>query len=253
MTTVSKWEFSAPRVIAHRGASAYTPENTLAAFRKAVEMKADAIELDAKLLKDGTIIVHHDKTLKRTTNGEGSVYQYSYQELRSLDAGSHFSSDYSHEKIPTLAEVLSEFGNKININIELTNYHRPWDKLVINTIELVKKYHLEESILFSSFNPWALVQAKWIEPTIARALLLDYGSPRLLRSFFQFIVECRILHPQFSLFTNKDARLKSDYLHINVWTINDPQRIQEAIALGVSGIITDKPDIAIEVWNDLSK
>ena len=105
--------------IAHRGASGYAPENTLAAFDKAVEMQADYIEIDVQLSKDDLPVVIHDDTLDRTTNGTGNISAYTLQELKSLDAGSWFDKKYAGEKIPSLNEVLEMYGEKINILIEL--------------------------------------------------------------------------------------------------------------------------------------
>ena len=152
MNEYSEWKFHAPLVIAHRGASAYAPENTVAAFVKAVEMKADAIELDAKLLKDGSIIVLHDATLDRTTNGNGPVNRYTYDEIKGLDAGSHFSTQFSYEHIPTLDTIFKFIGGEILINLELTNYAEPWDRLPIKVIQLVRRYQLQKKVLLSSFT-----------------------------------------------------------------------------------------------------
>jgi glycerophosphoryl diester phosphodiesterase len=249
MGIISKWEISPPRVIAHRGASAYAPENTMSAFHMAESLGADAIELDVKLLRDGNVIVLHDKTLDRTTNGKGSVYRYILEEILEFDAGSHFSEDFKGESIPTLELVLKELGEKLLINIELTNYHRPWDRLPHAVIRLVKEYHLEERILLSSFNPWALVRAKKAEPGIARALLLGKGTPKEVRSLFMSLVDVNIIHPQFQLLSSKGQVDRfSDYRQVNVWTVNDQQAISESIGMGVTGIITDYPDIAREAW-----
>jgi glycerophosphoryl diester phosphodiesterase len=254
MSEVSKWENSAPRVIAHRGASAYAPENTMAAFRKAVDLKADAIELDAKLLRDGNVVILHDNILDRTTNGTGNVYQFSYAELKSFDAGSHYSTDYRSETIPTLDEVFSEIGREILINVELTNCHRPWDRLTRSTIGLIHKFHLSQTILISSFNPWALIQAKKIDSTIARALLIDHGLPRIFREFFRNLVDCSIYHPKHTLIHEALKRdLFQSYCHLNVWTVNDRDHMMELIKLGVSGIITDYPDIARDVWHEFDQ
>jgi len=252
MSVTSKWEILTPRVIGHRGASAYAPENTLSAFKMALELNADAIELDVKLLKDGNVIVLHDKALNRTTNGTGSVYDFTYQELRSLNAGSYFSTEYQNEYIPTLEEVFTEIGCELLINVELTNYHRPWDGLARATIALIQEFELEDTILLSSFNPWALIQAKRIDPTIARAFLVGPGLPGWLRGLLKSFVDCDIYHPQHSLI-NKNSILKllQDYRHVNVWTVNERQRMQELVSLGVSGIITNYPDIALNVWKEL--
>ena len=140
-------------VVAHRGASAFAPENTLAAFCLAVEQGADAIELDAKLSADQQIVVIHDKSVERTTDGKGEVRRLTLGQIKSLDAGSFFSSRFAGEPIPTLAEVFEEVGKRVLINVELTNYASPTDDLVDRTAALVKQFGLEERVLFSSFHP----------------------------------------------------------------------------------------------------
>lgn len=254
MNENSKWKINAPLVIAHRGASAYAPENTSAAFREAVNLKADAIELDAKLLKDGTVVVLHDLTLDRTTTANGSIFHFSYSEIKNLDAGSHFSEQFSNERIPTLNTVFESFGGSILINVELTDYTHPWDRLPFEVIKLVKKYHLESEVLLSSFNPWALIVAKRLDARIPRALLVHPGEVRIIRDLFKKIVDHMSYHPHHSLVSNKlmlDA--KKNQKRINVWTVNKRERMVELLNLGVDGIITDFPDIAQEVVSEVEK
>ncbi|OGO19026.1 MAG: hypothetical protein A2Z14_14235 [Chloroflexi bacterium RBG_16_48_8] len=250
----SEWESNAPLVIAHRGASAYAPENTLAAILEAVRMRANAIELDAKLLKDGSIIVLHDTTLDRTTNGQGSIYQYTYDEIRGLDAGSNFSPQFSHENIPTLDIILKRFGEDLLFNIELTNYVRPWDGLPRAVITLVRRYQLEKSVLLSSFNPWALITSKRIEPGIPIALLFHPKVSRFLRSFMQKIIDPMAYHPHHSCVSEEMMiNARKNNKRVNVWTVNERLKMMELIYLGVNGLITDFPDIAEDVIRETQK
>ena len=106
-------------MIAHRGASAYAPENTLAAVNLAVELGSDAVEIDARMTKDGIVVAMHDDTIDRTTNGTGLLNRLTYEEIQALDAGSFFSLSFAGERVPTLRRILQEFGNSILINIEL--------------------------------------------------------------------------------------------------------------------------------------
>jgi len=248
MANHSAWESNTPLVIAHRGASAYAPENTASAFHEAIRMKADAAELDAKLLKDGNIIVLHDTTLDRTTNGQGSVYQYTYDEIRGFDAGSHFSPRFSQENIPTLETILAQYGADLPFNIELTNYAHPLDDLPRAVITLVKKYQLEKRVLFSSFNPWSLFVSKRIEPSIPIALLLQPKSRKIYRRLMQMILNPLAIHPHYSdVLKDMVTDAKKHMRKINVWTINDKQIMMEKIQLGVNGLITNFPDIAKDV------
>jgi glycerophosphoryl diester phosphodiesterase len=157
-----------PIIFAHRGASAYAPENTIAAFELALTQQADAIELDVKLSADGHVVVIHDSTVDRTTNGRGRVKDLSLSELRSLDAGSSFSEKFHGEKIPTLDEVFETVGRRIFINVELTNYNTPRDHLVEMVCMLVKKHQLQKRILFSSFLGSNLSKARSYLPDVPR-------------------------------------------------------------------------------------
>src|SRR4030066_1443200 len=118
-----------PTIFAHRGSSAFAPENTVAAFKLAVQQHADAVELDAKLTSDGQVIVIHDQTVDRTTNGTGRVNRLTLVELQNLDAGSHFDATFKGEKVPSLAEVFYTIWNQIFINVEFKNYASPMEDL----------------------------------------------------------------------------------------------------------------------------
>ena len=137
---------SRPLILGHRGASAYAPENTLAAFRLAREQGADGIELDAKLSADGFVVVMHDTTVDRTTNGTGKVSALTYYELRQLDAGSWYNQKYRGEPIPTLEDVFSAVGRDLLVNVELTNYTTLADALPEKVAALVIKMDLEKQV-----------------------------------------------------------------------------------------------------------
>jgi glycerophosphoryl diester phosphodiesterase len=254
MNEFSQWTHHAPLVIAHRGASAYAPENTLAAFIRAVELNADAVELDAKLLKDGSIIILHDTTLDRTSNGTGSIYRYSFHEIRNLDAGSQFSKEFVGERIPTLEAVFEKIGGDILINVELTNYTRPRDQLPLKVIRLIQRYKLQKKVLLSSFNPLALMVAKRVDPEIPRALLVHAGEPEIIRMILRKVVDHIAFHPDQSLITKKlMAEARKNRKIVNAWTVNDRTRMAELLTFGVDGLITDFPDVARNVLNEMKK
>jgi glycerophosphoryl diester phosphodiesterase len=240
-----------PAIYAHRGASTYAPENTLAAFKLAVEQKADAIELDVKLSADNEVVVIHDQTVKRTTGAPGRVAQLSLAELKELDAGSFFDIKFKGERIPSLGEVFETVGNSVYINIELTNYASLNDDLPNLTAALVKKHGMEKRVLFSSFNPLALIRIHRLLPEVPLGLLTLPGkSGRLLRSPLGRIVPHQALHPN-NADTNKqlvDRTHRSGRL-VNVWTVNEPQAIRSFISMGVDGIITDQPLLMHQVLN----
>ena len=247
MSTKCSWISTAPLVIAHRGASAYAPENTLAAFTRAIELGADAIELDVKITKDGVVAVLHDTTLDRTTNGTGYLKQYNYDEIYQLDAGSAFSSSFARERVPTLEGVLQELGQEILFNIELTNYDSIWSDLPERVIKIVEDLNLEERVLLSSFNPIALNKSRRRNRAIRRALILHDREPRLVQLLFARLLYFDFLHLHQSLVDDEKLSKKHK---VNVWTVNDESRMKELLATGITGIITDAPDVAIDVRDE---
>ncbi len=241
------WESSAPLVIAHRGASMYAPENTIAAFDLAVEMGADAVELDTMLTADGTPIVIHDQSLERTTNGSGSVASKSIEEIQLLDAGSTFDARFVGEKVPTLEEVFAAVGTKILINVELKNYASPFDRLPETVVALVMKKGLSDRVLLSSFNPIALIKAQRASEEIRRAALIG-GGPKIVRGVIEVITNYFALHPEVSL-VNQGMIDKhhSAGNKVNAWTVNEESVMMKLLSMGVDGLITDTPDVAIKV------
>ena len=151
-------------MIAHRGASLIAPENTLLAFRLAAELGADAIELDVKLTADGHAVIHHDRTLDRTTDGSGPLSAKTLEELQRLDAGSHLDLKFSGESIPTLRQVFHEIGDRLLMNIELTNYARPFNGLPEVVSRMIFEFDLMGRVLISSFNPIALIKMRRFAP-----------------------------------------------------------------------------------------
>ena len=125
-----------PLLIAHRGASAHAPENTLAAFELAIHLGAPAVELDVKLTGDHQVVVLHDQTLDRTTDGKGPLAAHTLEAVKQLDAGSYFSPEFRGEHVPTLAEVFEAIGKAALINVELTNYETPGDDLVDRVVQV---------------------------------------------------------------------------------------------------------------------
>jgi glycerophosphoryl diester phosphodiesterase len=242
-------EIRRPVIFAHRGASAHAPENTLAAFRLAVEMGADAIELDAKLTSDGEVVVIHDQTLDRTTGFSGRVNQSSLVELRRLDAGSFFSPKYAGEKIPSLAEVFETVGKQIFINVEITNYASPFDALPVKVVELVRNYNLEDWVLFSSFHPLNLLRTRWMIPQVPVGVLAEKGKPgRWARSFLGRLVSPKIVHPNLS--DTDQALILAQHdsgRRVHVWTVDDPVDMRRLFNLKVDGIFTDDPQLALTI------
>jgi glycerophosphoryl diester phosphodiesterase len=239
--------FPTPIVFAHRGASAYAPENTLAAFELAARQGAPAIEFDVKLTSDRQVIIIHDPTLERTTNGSGAIGKHSLAELRELDAGSWKSPEFRGEKIPLLTDVLEAVGKKVLINIELTNYATPFDGLTREVAGLVKKHALQERVIFSSFYFTNLLAARRLLPTVPCAQLILEGREGWLQRATARFMDLEAEHPYTSdVNAELVERLHARGRRVHVWTVNDPADMRRLRACGVDGIFSDDPLIALE-------
>ena len=232
-----------PVVIAHRGASSSAPENTIAAFREAVDLGAHAIELDTMLSADGIPVVIHDHTLDRTTTGSGLVSRLPLQELTRLDAGSWFSESFSGEKIPSLQFVLDEFSDQLMINIELKNYHSPKDNLPETVIKMVHRKKKWDSILFSSFLPGNIRKVKAANPGAKVALLCAEGlSGWFTRSAFYRHLSPEIIHP--AAVDASQEYIKRQHQkgrRVHAWTVNNPMLAEKLFRSQIDGIFTDDP------------
>jgi glycerophosphoryl diester phosphodiesterase len=231
--------------IAHRGASAVAPGNTLAAFEKAVELGADGVEFDVQLSSDGVPVVIHDFTVDRTTDGTGRVAEMPLAQLKELDAGTAFSPTFAGQKVPTLTEVLDAIGGQLLLNIELKSIS-PWDpRLEDAVVAQVRRHRLGERVLFSSFNPLSLRRAKRLEPRIPVGIIYGPGLPLpFRRAWLAPIVVHEARHPKHSLVdAGYMAWAKRRGYQVNAWTVNDAETMHRLIALGADGIITDVPDV----------
>lgn len=235
-------------VIAHRGASGVAPENTMAAFVQAFTLGADMIELDVHLSRDGEVVVIHDDTLERCTNGRGYVVDHTLAELKKLDAGSWFGAGFAGERVPSLDEVLLWAKDKIRVNIEIKIGHLgPYsmDELADRTLARVEERGMVEQVLFSSFYPPALERIKAANSRAQVALLLN----RPWRD-----VEEVILTPYATLNCARDTLTREAVLaaqrrgfKLNVWTVNEEREMAWFLELAVDGIITNYPERLIKL------
>lgn len=238
-----------PLIIAHRGDSANAPENTLAAFRLAYENGADGIELDVMLSADQQLVVIHDDTLDRTSNGHGKVGEMPLTALRELDAGAWFSPKFKGEPIPLLDEVFTELGGKFLINVELKNYKTPKDQLPELVVALVEKYALSDSVLLSSFNARNLLRAKSLAPEIRTGLLTLPGLLGLpMRGFLGRRYGADDLHPYYRDVSAKMVQTRHQIgQKVNVWTVDAPNDLRRMQSCGVDMIICNDPAHARQI------
>lgn len=244
--------FPSPMIFAHRGASQYAPENTMASFQEALHQGAPAIELDVKCSADNEVIVLHDQTLDRTTNGSGDLRDYTLARLRHLDAGTKFGPQFAGERIPTLREVLDQFGQKMKINIELTNYASTDDELVTLVASLVKQFALEEQVMFSSFHPGNLRKARALCPEVPCGLLaMDGRSGWFARSTLTFAVPHEALHPYFA--DTNEALIEREHKagrRVHIWTVNEEAQMRQLFSWRADAIFTDDPQLALPILKE---
>jgi glycerophosphoryl diester phosphodiesterase len=241
--SVTPFYLDRPLNIAHRGARDSAPENTLAAFELALAHGADGIELDVTRCCSGEIVVLHDDTIDRTTNGSGRIEDFDYDTLRQMDAGAWFAPQFCGERIPLLADVLDTVGGKLRVNIEIKG--RAWrgDGLEAEVAALVRARGLVDSVIVSSFNPWALARMRRAAPELPLALLYSPQMPLWLRRGQpRHWLKPQALHPERTLVDAAYvAWAKRKGYRVNVWTVNEPQEMESLIAMRVDGIITDRP------------
>lgn len=241
-------------VIAHRGYRDVAPENTLAAFKKAIQLGADMFELDVSLSKDGHLIVIHDNDLNRTTNGNGLIEDKTLAEIKALDAGSWFSPIFKGEKVPTLDEALELAKGKIAVNIEIKPYtveQRGQIGLEKKVVESIKKYGMEEHVIVSSFSETAIKRIKIFDNKIPTALL--FLSDGILRSQLSKAskVQSDAVNEEWRFIRKSEVeKAHNNGIKVNAWTVNNPKEMLDLINKNIDGLITDRPDLALKVLAD---
>ncbi|WP_309641797.1 glycerophosphodiester phosphodiesterase family protein [Flavobacterium sp.] len=222
------------QIVGHRGAKGYTSENTLISFQKALDMQVDGIELDVHMTSDNEIIVIHDDTVNRTTNGNGIVNQLSLHQLKALRID-------SEHQIPTLEEVLDLVDRKIFINIELKGNHTAKP-----VVALIEKYIAEKNwqydlFLISSFDWNALQEVHVVNPKINLGVLTSTDID--LAIDFATFIKAKSIHPYYHLLTKENTlTMQQKGFQVFPWTVNEPEDIQKIKTFEVNGIITDFPD-----------
>lgn len=233
-------------VFAHRGASGYAPENTLEAFELAVRMGADGVELDVHLSSDGELVVIHDEKVDRTTNGTGYVQDLTLAQLKALDA-SNGKEAYRGAKIPTLAEVydlLRDTG--LHVNVEIKTDQIMYPDIEKKCLALEREKGMTGRVLYSSFNHYTIANVLKLDPDAKTGLL--YMSGLYEPWVYAKAVGATHIHPFYpSIFLpGLPAGCQENGVGINAWTVNDAGVMEQCVQLGV-GIITDYPDVAVDV------
>lgn len=236
------------RIIAHRGASAYAPENTLASFKKAIELGADILELDVHQTKDSHLVVIHDASVNRTTNGKGNVNDLTLEQIKTLDAGSWFSKEFTGEKIPTLNEVFNITPDSVTLLIELKYGSDEYPGIEERLIQLIREQNAEQRVILKSFNDDILYRLRTLAPHLPRlkiivmqifGLIIEHGLNvgTVLDDSVQYLQ-----HHWFGLTKGFIDEAHQKGYKVFVWDVDTKERMKEFIEQGIDGIETDHPD-----------
>jgi glycerophosphoryl diester phosphodiesterase len=233
--------------VAHRGASGHAPENTISAFDKAVEMKADYIEIDVQMTQDGKLVAIHDTTVDRTTNGTGSVGDYTLEKIQQLDAGSWFGEEFAGEQIPTFEEILDRYRGKIGILIELKApelYPGIEDKVADALIQRNMHKPNNDKIIIQSFNHESMKLSKALLPNIPHGVLVGATWADVTdEQLEQFAAYADFFNPNMNIVTDELVdRVHTNGMKIYPYTVRSQEQADNLFELGVDGIITDFPE-----------
>ena len=233
--------FSLPKFIGHRGAAGYAPENTLASIHKAACLGTSWVEFDVQLTHDNELVLFHDSSLERTTNGRGLVADQCLESLKDLDAGSWFGSDFTGETIPTLNQALGTARElDLGCNVEIKSSFGRERETVRAVARTIVNFSKPQTILVSSFCHKTLKLVKYYLPTVPRALIVR-NIPANWQSLIKQM-QCSSLHvSQESLDQRQVQMVQSTGIKLLAFTINNRKRAESLFAMGVSSIFTDVP------------
>lgn len=232
--------------VAHRGATAYSPENTIAAFNLAVDMKADYIEIDVQRSKDGELVLIHDTTVDRTTDGTGKVGDLTLEQLRSLDAGSWKGEQFAGEPIPTFEEILDLYRGKVGILIELKApelYPGIEEQVTAALIKRNLDKPQNEKIIIQSFNFESIKKVDQLLPQVSIGVLTSNRADTTLEALQEFSTYADWFNPSYEIVTEELVnQVQSLGMQIGSWTVRSQEAADFLFEMGVDAIISDYPD-----------
>ena len=240
--------FTPPWIIAHRGYKKKYPENTLVAFKAAMDAGVPMIELDVMLSRDRKLVVIHDETLERTTNGHGPVHDYTLEELKQLDAGSWFHSEFVGQRLPELGEVLELVDGRVITNIEIKSHayepHHPPDAIEKQIVDLVKQKKSRNLFLISSFDPNILEQISAMQDPPALALISKKPADG---ETLKICAQLKVFswHPDYRVVTpNQVKKMHAAGIRVFPYNVDALRGYRQMLAMKVDGVITGDPFLA---------
>ncbi|HEV2582971.1 MAG TPA: glycerophosphodiester phosphodiesterase family protein [Ktedonobacteraceae bacterium] len=246
------------QLVAHRGGSALAPENTLAAFRNALRYPIDAVELDVQMSRDGQVIVFHDNTLERLTNGSGNILDHDFADLRSLNAAAHFPGGWpAPQQMPTLREVFELVKGRAQVYIEIKTSKRDgvtgrYPHLVESVIADVRAAYMLGQVYIISFDWTVLPEIKAMEPVLPVGALVSKDAWDPQKAPFGVLAELvkslgfEWLNMDFKLYApDMPAIVHANGLKIGLWTVNTLDDLRNCAADGVDSLTSDHPDLFV--------
>ncbi|MEM0481436.1 MAG: glycerophosphodiester phosphodiesterase family protein [Nitrososphaerota archaeon] len=235
-----------PLITAHRGFSGRFPENTLRAVKEALRLGVDGIEVDARTTKDGIVVLMHDETVERTTNGGGRVRDLTWPVIRRLDAGSWKGEEFRGEPVPRLEDVLAETGGRVVLHVEVKE---PGDEEAV--LKVIKECGALDWVLISSFHPQVIKNTYSIEPRVGRSLIVGWLNEveEVSKELpVYWALECGAT--ALALYQGRVCkeiiyRAHQRLLTVAVWTVNEVEEAERLMGMGADVIVTDYPDIMI--------
>ena len=243
------------KIYGHRGSKGTHPENTLISFKEAIKHGVDGLEIDVHMTKDQEIVVIHDETLDRTTNGNGFIKDYSLQQIKQYSVGTKFThleeydENWELERVPTLQEVLELLSPyNIELNIELKTTKFTYEGIEEKVLSIVEKYGNGCNVIYSAFHFPTLLRIKNLDKSAKIAWLLDKSIPHP-----NDYIECmnlEALHLEKSIILSDSTKWKDYFRRMRAWTVNESSEIKDLLDLNIESIITDFPKEAIRLRNE---
>ncbi|BDR91606.1 glycerophosphodiester phosphodiesterase [Vulcanisaeta souniana] len=231
-------------VFGHRGAMGYAPENTLPSFRMAVDMGVDGVELDVHMTKDGEIVVIHDFTVDRTTNGSGYIKDLTLAEVKSFDASARFGGKWRDVRVPTLEEVFREFGRRIKYKVEIKRGSDYYPGIEGKVVDLIRRYNVDAQVISFDFDALGNVRAidKDVEIGVIFvgriAWFIDIAKK----------LDAQWLHASHDLIDEKGVEMAHRFdLRVGAWTVNNEDYARHLVRIGVDDITSNYPDRILRV------
>ena len=245
------------KVIAHRGGSHLAPENTAPAFANAMKLGVDMIEIDVEQTIDGKVVVIHDARVDRTTNGTGAVDSLTFDYVRSLDAGSHFSDKYKGTQISTLDEVIQQLNGKTGLLIEIKQGSERYPGIEQKVVDEIQKHNAYKWVIVQSFNKKAIDRVKKADNKIETVYLLGQST---FPAYYNKLIKGEVKPDFQGLAVSRKAWSKNSLdsvkmlgLDTYAWTVDDTTAMKQLINWNISGIITDDPDKLIDILEKMGK